>query len=119
MGEAGGPVRYYVYMLGCEDGSIYTGICTDVCRRLREHLSQGRLAARYTRTHKVTSLEGAWEAEGRSCAGKLEWRIHPMSRAEKLRLLEGGGIAGEGYRELPRALCQSLWERAAEVVDAR
>ena len=43
--------KYYVYILECEDGSLYTGISTDPERRFKEHKS-GMLGAKYTKAHK-------------------------------------------------------------------
>lgn len=42
---------YYVYMLRCVDNSIYTGITTNVERRMKEHLERSNKCAKYTRTH--------------------------------------------------------------------
>ena len=78
---------YFVYVLRCEDGSLYTGITTDVVRRLCEHLTRSARAARYTRTHPVVALEGLWELSGRSAASRLEWHLHHLSRPGKLALL--------------------------------
>ena len=59
---------YYVYIVRCEDDSLYTGIATDVARRLREHLSQRVPGAKYTRARKVVALEMVWKTHGRSAA---------------------------------------------------
>lgn len=40
---------YYVYMLRCRDGSLYTGTAADLCRRMRQHAGGGSACARYTR----------------------------------------------------------------------
>ena len=42
---------YYVYLIQCEDGSIYTGITTDLERRFKEH--SDKTGGHYTRAHKV------------------------------------------------------------------
>lgn len=79
---------YYVYIVRCEDGSLYTGIATDVARRLREHLSQREPGAKYTRARKVVALEMVWKTHGRSAASKLEYRIKRLSHEGKLALVE-------------------------------
>ena len=79
---------YYVYIVRCEDGSLYTGIATDVARRLREHLSQREPGAKYTRTRKIVALEMVWQTHGRSAASKLEYRIKCLSHEHKLALVE-------------------------------
>ena len=78
---------YTVYILRCEDGSLYTGITTDMARRLEEHKSRGPKAARYTRTHPVVGVEATWEAHDRATASALEYRIKRLSHAEKLELI--------------------------------
>lgn len=82
---------YTVYILRCEDGSLYTGITTDMQRRLAEHLSAGPKAARYTRTHPVVALEASWPAPDRAAASALEYRIKRLSHAEKLALIADPG----------------------------
>ena len=47
-------MAWYVYMLRCGDGSLYTGSTTDVARRLREH--QNGTGAKYTRARPPVSL---------------------------------------------------------------
>lgn len=81
------PAGYTVYILRCEDGSLYTGITTDMERRLEEHRSGGPKAARYTRTHPVAALEATWPAPDRAAASALEYRIKRLSHAQKLALI--------------------------------
>lgn len=78
-------------MLGCEDGSIYTGITNDIERRLGEHLRQGAKAARYTRSHRVVELLALWETQGRPAASALENRIKRLDREGKLGLVADPG----------------------------
>ena len=47
---------YYVYMLRCKDNSIYTGITTDINRRMEEHFSKGQKCAKYTLRKRVRHL---------------------------------------------------------------
>ena len=77
-----------LYMLRCGDGSLYTGIATDVARRLAEHQSQGSKAAKYLRGRAPLELVYTREIGTRSEALKEEWRIKRLSRAEKLALLQ-------------------------------
>ena len=79
-------VSWQVYIILCTDGSLYTGITTDVERRLRQH-AEGK-GAKYFRGHqpfKVVYLEGG---HNRSSAGRREVQIKLISRTEKLLLLE-------------------------------
>jgi len=75
---------YWVYILECSDGSLYTGCTSDLTRRLKAHLS-GR-ASRYTRSRLPVSLGHAEEAADRGSALKREAQIKKLSRSEKLSL---------------------------------
>ena len=79
---------YYVYMLRCVDNSIYTGITTDLCRRIEEHITKNEKCAKYTLNHNVKKLEVAWETENRILASKLEYAIKKLTKAKKEKLIE-------------------------------
>ena len=85
---------YYVYMLRCGDGTLYTGITNDLDRRVRAH-NEGK-GAKYTRSRlPVTPVY--WEIQpDKSAALKRELEIKGYSRAEKLALVAAGGAAGSG-----------------------
>lgn len=84
-------MAWYVYMLRCGDGSLYTGSTTDVERRLREH--QEGTGARYTRSRPPVTLAYAEEAPDRSAAQRREAAIKKLPRAQKLKLIgKGEGI---------------------------
>lgn len=91
---APGTAPYFVYILRCEDGSLYTGITTDVARRLEEHRSRGPKAARYTRTHPVVALEATWETPDRATASHLEYHIKHLSHEEKENLITNPDAIG-------------------------
>ena len=86
---------YWVYLLLCGDGSLYTGCTNDLVRRLRAHQS-GR-GAKYTRSRLPVELVYREPAADRSAALRREAAIKAMTRAEKLALLaaipEGGPAA--------------------------
>ena len=107
-----GSRRYYVYVLTCADGSLYSGITTDVVRRVREHLGRGARSARYTRAHPVTGVAALWEAMDRSSASRLEWRLHHMTRAQKERLLACPHEAGHELVSLNESMCTEVWDAA-------
>lgn len=76
---------YFVYVLRCADGSLYTGLTTDPQRRLAEHNTGGPKGARYTRARLPVAL--AWLSEplpDRSSAGALEYRLKAMRLPQKL-----------------------------------
>jgi putative endonuclease len=75
---------YHVYLLECTDGSIYTGITTDVERRFKEH-QEGK-ASNYTRAHKVVKVLYTEKQKDRSSALKREAEIKGWSKVEKLNL---------------------------------
>lgn len=74
---------YYVYILRCEDNTLYTGITTDWKRRAEEHFSQGKKCARYTRAHRVKSVEAVWLCEDKSDALRLEYLIKRLKKPQK------------------------------------
>lgn len=79
---------YYTYMLRCENNSIYTGITTDVKRRMEEHFSKDTKCAKYTKSHKPQKLECVWEAENKVLASKLEYRIKKLTKMQKEELIK-------------------------------
>lgn len=81
---------YFVYILRCGDGSLYTGITTDLERRLRQH-NQGT-GAKYTRSHRPVSLQYQEGPMEKPEALRREMEIKKMPREKKLALIEGGKI---------------------------
>ena len=78
---------YYVYMLRCEDNSIYTGITTNIERRMKEHFERTEKCAKYTKTHFAKKLECTWEVENRKEASKLEYYIKTLKKEQKEELI--------------------------------
>lgn len=77
---------YYVYMLRCRDGSLYTGLAKHLCRRMREHVGRLPACARYTRSHPVQELAALWKTSTRADAARLEAFIKQLPRRRKLTL---------------------------------
>ncbi len=76
------PARtWYIYLLECADGTLYTGIATDPERRLQQH-NKGR-GARYTRSRLPVRLIGWREVGDRVEAMKLEIKLKQQDRAHK------------------------------------
>jgi putative endonuclease len=73
---------YSIYLVRCRDGSLYTGITTDVARRMSEHKG-GIRGAKYLRGKGPLKLVYQREVGDRSLASKLESRIKRMTKAEK------------------------------------
>jgi len=76
-----------VYLIRCGDGSLYTGIATDVDRRFSEHESQGPKAAKYLRGRLPLEIVFRKEIGTRSEASKEELRIKSMPVKAKLALV--------------------------------
>lgn len=85
---------YFVYMLRCRGGSLYTGIAADMEKRLRQHASGGAACAKYTRAHPPEALAALWQAEDHAAAARLEAFIKTLP-PEKKRCLAAGGTAPE------------------------
>ena len=83
---------YYTYMLRCEDNTIYTGIATDLERRMEEHFTRSKKCAKYTLTHHAKELEAAWKSETRVLASKLEFHIKRLSRNQKEELIKNNSL---------------------------
>ena len=75
-------MSFYLYMLRCEDGSIYTGTAKDYLKRYEEHLS-GK-GAKYTKSHKVKKIERVFLCENRSIACILESEIKKLIKNKKM-----------------------------------
>lgn len=82
-------MSYYVYILRCRSGALYTGITTDLARRFAEHAGKGGRGAKYTAADPPTRFERAFSAPDRSQASKLEYRIKALAKSEKESLLRG------------------------------
>ena len=78
---------WFVYMLRCRDGSIYTG-CTDHVER-RWTVHQSGKGAKYTRSRLPVELVYQEAVEDRSAALRREAAIKKLTRKEKLNLVEG------------------------------
>ncbi len=81
---------YHLYLLRCADDTLYTGITTDLDRRLHEH-NHTAAGARYTRARRPVTLLISWPFPDRSEASKAEYRLKKRSRADKLALIDGSG----------------------------
>jgi putative endonuclease len=79
-----------VYMLRCADGTLYTGITTDIARRVVEHNGEGGLGARYTRSRRPVQLVYVEAAADRAEAARREAAIKRLDRVHKLALCASG-----------------------------
>ena len=74
---------WFLYLIECADGSIYTGITTDVPARYDAH-AKGT-GARYTRSHPPVRLLGVQPHPDRSAAAKAEYRVKQLTAKDKRR----------------------------------
>ena len=74
---------WFVYILKCADGTFYTGITTEVSRRVKEHNSS-ILGAKYTRGRRPVKLVCVRRKKTKSSAAKEECRIKSMTKKEKI-----------------------------------
>lgn len=78
--------NWCVYVIRCSDGSLYTGITTDMARRFHQH-ADGK-GAKYFRGHVPEQVVYLETQHTRSSASKRELQIKTMQRSEKLELIE-------------------------------
>ncbi len=78
---------YYIYMLECADGSLYTGITNDPDKRITSH-NNGK-ASKYTRSRLPVKMVYKEEVLGKGKALSREKEIKKQTRAEKLKMLKG------------------------------
>ncbi len=79
--------EWFVYMVRCADGSLYTGVATELQRRVDEHNGGHPLGARYTRSRRPVVLVYQERCENRSHACQREYAIKQLTRRAKLSLL--------------------------------
>ena len=80
-------MSYFVYILECNDGSLYTGITTNLRKRLDEHNTKDT-GAKYTKARRPVKLIYKESSENRSTASKREYEIKKLTRIKKLHLIQ-------------------------------
>lgn len=90
-----------VYIVRCDDGTLYTGVTTDLARRVAAH-NAGR-GAKYTRTRRPVAPVWHTSAADRSAAQRLEATLKGLPRAAKERLIRTGGRPMGEWHGLPKA----------------
>jgi putative endonuclease len=75
-------MSYFTYIVECSDATLYTGITTNLKRRLDEHNNSAK-GAKYTRVRRPVKLVYSEECEDRSSASKREYVIKKLSRMKK------------------------------------
>jgi putative endonuclease len=100
-------MAWFLYLLECDDGSVYTGIAIDVQARFAQHANG--TGARYTRSRKPVQVLAQFEFADRSSASSAEYWVKRLTPRQKRAL-----VAGERTLEsvLPAA------PEAAEIVES-
>ena len=102
---------YYTYILRCKDNSLYTGITTDLERRLREHKQKGEKTAKYTLRHEAKKMEIAWESENRVLASKLEFNIKRLVKKQKEELIKNPQLLNKFLGDKIDICLYNVWGR--------
>jgi len=77
---------WFVYYLRCNDNSLYTGITTDIKRRLYQH-NNTKLGAKYTRARRPVKLVYSETAVDKSTASKREYQLRTLTKKQKEKLV--------------------------------
>lgn len=80
--------EFSLYIVRCADGTLYTGIATDVSKRLAEHES-GPRGAKYLRGKAPLEIVFSEVVGDRATASQLEYRVKQLGRTQKLELIDG------------------------------
>jgi len=78
---------YFVYMVRCSDNTLYTGITTDLERRITEHNTSDK-GAKYTKARRPVTLVYSEKHADRSSASKREFSIKKMTKSNKQLLID-------------------------------
>lgn len=95
--------RWWLYVIRCHDGSLYTGVTTDVKRRFAEHQQQGAKTARYLRGRSPLQLAFSVPVGERGQALRLEYRVKQLSRADKLAMIAGQALPHDLFTEVSQS----------------
>lgn len=87
-------MSWYVYLLRCADDTLYTGITTDLARRVDEH-NAGKAGAKYTRSRRPVVLAWSEIARDRAEASRREHAVKRLGREAKEALLRPAAAAGD------------------------
>lgn len=92
MSEPEVSAPWWVYILRCADGTLYTGIAADVAKRAAAHNS-GK-GAKYTRSRRPVEVVYREQQPDKSAALRREYAIKHLTRAEKRKMIEKAGFTG-------------------------
>jgi putative endonuclease len=84
--------EWYLYMIRCHDGSLYTGITNDIGRRFARHREMGKQGAKYLRGRGPLEVVFKKKIGNRSSALKIEQKIKKLSKSRKEIIIHRGDI---------------------------
>ena len=106
---------YYIYILRCADDTLYTGITTDLTKRMRQHCGCIKGGAKYTRSHPPKAVVCVWKTDGHGTAARFEYAYKHLCRQKKLELI----AAPECWHTVMPQLEKSVYEPfAAKTLEA-
>ena len=86
--------EYSLYIVKCNDDTLYCGITSDPVRRLKEH-NEGRRGAKYTRSRRPVFFVLVVQTCCKSCALRLEIKVKALSKKKKLLLIDDPSLIDE------------------------
>ena len=78
----------YIYILQCEDNSLYTGVTKDLYHRMDAHYHGKKEGAKYTKSHKPKEIVMVWTTKEWSDACRLEYFIKTLSKSQKKEIVK-------------------------------
>ncbi len=93
---------YYIYIIRCKNNALYTGITTDIERRMREHCEKRGKGAKFTRANPPKSIEALWSCESRKDASRLEAHIKKLKKSEKENIISDKSFSFEEFEFFKR-----------------
>ena len=82
-------MAWYVYILKCHDNSLYTGVTSDLNRRVTEHNSSDKLGSKFVRARRPVILVYKELHQTRSSALRRELEIKAWTKTKKVELIKG------------------------------
>ena len=92
--------NWYLYLVRCQDGSLYTGISTDVARRFAQHQGEGSAGSKYLRGRGPLVLVFQKKLGSRSLALNVERKVKKLSKVRKEELIRANTRIDEIIRKV-------------------
>lgn len=80
--------NWFVYIVRCADDTLYTGITTDLKRRIDEHNNDNTKGARYTKPRRPVKLVFQETFDSRASASQREYEIKQLNRIQKISMIK-------------------------------